>query len=62
MYIFDADSANEVVRENKAYQVWEKEQKNKILGMVDSVKKQAAWRQLFPEVTHDDSFLAGNIF
>lgn len=53
---------NTLMKEERVYQSWVREKKNQILNMVDSRKKQAVWRQLFPEVTHDDSFLAGNLF
>lgn len=46
-YIIDEDSAITVNAEDYAYSVWEREQKNKILAMSDSQKKQERWNKLF---------------
>lgn len=58
----DEDTINEVTAENKVYQSWVREKKNHILKIVDSVRKQREWNDLFPQVQSDDSYLAGNLF
>jgi hypothetical protein len=61
--IFDADSARDAKVEEKAYQTWEREQKNIILGMSNVQKKQTAWSLLFPQVEHSEQWeLSVSIF
>lgn len=51
MYIFDEDSANDVYQENKVYNSWLQEQKNRILSAVwSSDKKQQKWNELYPKL------------
>ena len=60
--IYDEDSANTVVLEERAYQIWVREEKNRILNMTDSRRKMEAWRKLFPQVVMSDDYLSGNVF
>lgn len=53
---------NDLIAEEKGYKKWEREKRNEILAMHDPQKKQAKWRELFPIMTLDESYLAGNIF
>jgi len=62
MYIFDEDSANTVKAEERQYQAWERTEKNRILAMSSTEKKQAAWRLLFPQVESSDDYLNGLIY
>jgi hypothetical protein len=57
------DNAKEIKAEERAYQVWEREQKNKILAMNNFDKKRAAWKLLFPQVEHSEQWeLSVSIF
>lgn len=58
----DIDLINETIAEDKVYQSWVREKKNHILKIVDSVRKQKEWNELFTPMQSDDSYLAGNIF
>lgn len=58
----DEDLINTIHKEDQAYYAWVRERKNQILSMVDTTKKQAAWRQLFTPNTMTDDYLAGNVF
>lgn len=55
--MYDADRVNEIYFEERKYQSWVRERKNEILSWVNPQRKQKAWSQLFPEVTHDDSWM-----
>lgn len=44
----DYDTLKEIQAEEKAYQKWEREQKNLILSMASSKRKQEQWNKLFP--------------
>lgn len=59
-YPYDEDSANTLVAEERAYKVWERERKNYILSLTDSVKKQKMWRELFPKWEQDETYLENN--
>lgn len=56
MYL-TSDNAKEIKAEERAYQAWEREQKNRILAMSNVQKKQRAWNELFPPFVHDESYL-----
>lgn len=58
----DEDIINEVTAENRVYQSWVREKKNHILKIVDSVRKQKEWNELFPQVSSSDDYLNGLIF
>jgi hypothetical protein len=60
--IFDADSARDAKVEEKAYQTWEREQKNIILGMSNVQKKQSMWNKLFTPTVLTDEYLEGTVF
>jgi hypothetical protein len=51
-----AEDINTINLEEKAYQSWVREQKNRILAMSNVQKKQAAWRLLFPQVEHSEGW------
>jgi len=55
--IYEESSANDVVLEERAYQTWVKDEKNRILSMNDSRRKQEQWRLLFPQVESSDDWL-----
>lgn len=57
MRVFDEDSVNDTVFEERQYQAEARKEKNRILAMTDSKKKQAEWKRLFPPYTQDDSYL-----
>ena len=50
MYIFDEDSANIVCAENRQQAAWEQHEKNRILRMTNSERKQKEWNYTFPKV------------
>ena len=59
----DIDTLIEVDSEARQYEQWEQKKKNQILNMTDSQKKQERWNELFPRMTHDDSYiLNGEIY
>lgn len=58
----DEDNYNYLYKEERGYQAWVREQKNRILSMTNTVKKQIEWNKLFPTMTRSDDYLAGNIF
>jgi hypothetical protein len=62
MQIYDEKSANQAKLEERQYQQWEREIKNKILSMSNPERKREIWRTYFPVMTLDDSYLMGNIF
>jgi hypothetical protein len=62
MYIKDEDDVNTIIAEHRAYKAWEREQKNKILDMTNSQRKQQLWSQLFTPTRMTDDYLAGNLF
>lgn len=51
------DTIMEMAREEVVYQEWVREEKNRILRMSDTRKKQGAWDKLFPPMQHDDSWM-----
>jgi hypothetical protein len=51
------DNAKEIKAEERAYQAWEREQKNKILAMNNFDKKRTAWKLLFPQVEHSEDWM-----
>lgn len=59
MQVFDEDSVKDIKAEERAYQTWVKDEKNRILGMTDSRRKQEQWRNLFPQVVGSDDWLLG---
>lgn len=50
----DYDTYNTIHREERGYQEWVRERKNQILAMTNTVKKQAEWNKLFPQVTYSE--------
>lgn len=63
MQIYDEDSVNTLVAEDRAYRNWEREEKNKIFHMVSEQRKQEAWNKLFPQVEHSEGWeLSVNVF
>ena len=60
--IYDEDSANTAVLEERAYQTWVKDEKNRILNMTDSRRKQEAWKLLFTQMERSDNYLNGLVF
>jgi hypothetical protein len=62
MQVFDEDSVKDIKAEERAYTLWEREQKNRIFAMSNVQRKQAAWNKLFPQVEHSDDYLNGLIY
>lgn len=57
MYPLTEDDANDVVFEDRAYDRWVREEKNRILRIPNQKRKQEEWRKLFPTFVSDDSWL-----
>jgi hypothetical protein len=58
-----SNQTNTLIAEDKQYYKWEREQKNKILSMVNGEKRQKLWQEMFgTKQKTDDSYLEGNIF
>lgn len=54
---------NTINAEEKAYQIWERETKNRILAVTNPERRQALWTKLFGiKEEPDDSYLLGNIY
>lgn len=54
---------NTLIAEDNAYHTWEREQKNRILNMTNSEKKQQVWHKMFGvKQERSDDYLLGNIF
>lgn len=61
--MYDEDMINVQNTESYQYSQWEREQKNKILAMHDTQKKQMAWQRMFPKMERsDDWMLIANVF
>lgn len=54
MYGQTEDDCNTIVKEERAYQTWEKEQRNRILNMTNPVRKQEEWHKLYPKLALSD--------
>jgi hypothetical protein len=59
---FTEDNAKEIKAEERAYTLWEREQKNLILNMGNVQKKQSLWNKLFTPTVLTDEYLTGNVF
>lgn len=59
--MYDEKDAIVLQREELPYKKWEREKKAQILAMRDPQKKQKLWKELFPIMTLDDSYLNSNI-
>lgn len=63
MRIRDGDDANEVRMEERQHELWQRDQKNRILKMTNSKRKQAEWNKVFPPLSPpDDSYLEGYVY
>ena len=51
------DTIMEMQAEERAYRKWEREEKNRILSLTNSQKKQTLWSKLFPPFKSDDSWM-----
>lgn len=51
------DTIMEMQAEDRAYFAWVREQKNKILALTNTQKKQMLWSKLFPPFQSDDSWM-----
>jgi hypothetical protein len=59
----DYDAMKDQQAEDKAYRAWERQQKNHILAMSDTQKKQTVWQRVFPKMEHGDEWmLSANVF
>ena len=59
MQVFDEDSVRDIKAEEQAYETWLRTEKNRVLNMSDSRRKQEAWKQLFPQMVCSDDWLLG---
>jgi hypothetical protein len=54
---------NTLIAEDKPYQKWLREQKNRILNIYNPQRRMEEWRRVIGIVQEpDDSYLLGNIF
>lgn len=51
------DTIMEMQAEERAYRTWEREEKNRILALTNTQKKQTLWSKLFPPFQSDDSWM-----
>ena len=56
MQVFEPDSVKDIKAEERAYQTWVKDEKNRILSMSNTVKKQREWRKLYPQVESSEGW------
>lgn len=58
-----SNKENTIIAEDKQYYAWEREQKNRILNIVNPIRKMEEWKRVFgTKQEPDDSYLEGNIF
>lgn len=48
--MFDRDTYNQIAAEEKGYELWVKSEKNRILRMFNTDKKQKEWNELYPKL------------
>lgn len=48
--MLDIDTYNDIAVEEKGYRKWEREERNRILNMTNTKRKQVAWNDLFPRL------------
>lgn len=59
----DPDSVNDLKAEEQEYRNWQRQERNRILRIVNPERKQAEWNKVFPPIEPpDDSYLEGEIF
>jgi hypothetical protein len=59
----EPDTVQQLNLEERAYYAWVRAEKNRILSMTDSQKKQAAWNKIVsPFVSSDDWMLSAKVF
>ena len=60
--MFDIDTYNQMVKEEKQVKEWEKKERNRILKMINPIKKQQEWSRVFPPVEkQDDSYILNGV-
>ena len=52
--MFDIDTINEIGREEQIYNAWVREEKNRILKISNSQRKQTEWSKLFAQPTYSE--------
>lgn len=58
-----SNKINTIITEDKLYQRWEREQKNRILAIYNPTRKREEWKKMFgTKQEPDDSYLLGDIF
>lgn len=63
MRVFDEDSVKDIKAEERQYELWQRDQKNRILKMANTQRKQEEWNKIFPPLSPpDDSYLEGNMY
>lgn len=59
--MFSPDIINEIYAEHLHYLMWQREEKNRILKLVNEKKKQEMWKKIFPPSSKpDDSYIFNN--
>lgn len=53
--MFDVDTINQIAAEERQYQKWVQQEKNRIFSLPTYEKKKAAWDKLFPKLEIDDN-------
>ena len=54
---------NTLIAEDKMYQKWEREQKNRILNIFNPTRRMEEWKKYFgTKQEPDDSYLSGGIY
>lgn len=52
--MFDIDTCNTIVAEERSYRKWVREQKNRILNISNYDSKVQEWKKLFPKIEHSE--------
>mgnify|MGYP001004944361 CR=1 FL=1 len=53
----EPDTIQQLNLEERAYNEWERTEKNRILAMSNPQKKQTAWNKLFPKMERSDEWM-----
>ena len=52
--MFDIDTYNQIAKENQQQREWEQSERNRILRMSNTTRKQEAWSKLYPKLPVDN--------
>lgn len=60
--MFDIDTYNQMIKEEKQVKDWEKSERSRILKITNPTRKQKEWSRVFPPVEkRDDSYILNGV-